>query len=96
MLKQQTRIFSKHAGKYLVTLCRHFARKVPAQWDEYQGEVNFPVGKSLMQLDERTSSLTIICCAEDEEKLERQKATIASHVQMFSRREEIELIWQDC
>ncbi len=37
-------LHSEHVVKYLVTLCRHFARKVPATWDETHGQIEFPVG----------------------------------------------------
>lgn len=46
MIKETTKIESEHASKYLVTLCRHFARKVPATWNDEKGLVTFPVGST--------------------------------------------------
>lgn len=91
MIKESTRIDSEHADKYLVTLCRHFGRKVPATWNENSGLVTFPRGKAEFALCE--SSLTIICEADSEEKLGKVKAIISSHVDMFSRRETLALNW---
>ncbi len=94
MHTETTSIQSEHAAKYLVTLCRHFARKVPATWSDTEGSVEFPVGSTTMRFDEGSSSLVIVCQSEDSEKLQMQKSIIASHVEMFSRREPIELTWQ--
>ncbi|ELA8467453.1 DUF2218 domain-containing protein [Vibrio alginolyticus] len=91
MIKESTRIDSEHADKYLVTLCRHFGRKVPATWNENSGLVTFPTGKAEFNLC--ASSLTITCEADSEEKLNTVKAIISSQVDMFSRRETLALSW---
>lgn len=41
LYQSQATLHSEHVVKYLVTLCRHFARKVPATWDETQGKSSF-------------------------------------------------------
>ncbi|MEF1302995.1 DUF2218 domain-containing protein, partial [Vibrio owensii] len=51
MIKETTVIESEHAAKYLVTLCRHFARKVPATWSDEKGLVTFPVGNTEFKLE---------------------------------------------
>lgn len=93
-LVEQTEIHSEHAPKYLNTLCRHFGRKVESTWNETEGTVKFPVGTCSMAVE--GECLTIRCAADNDEKLQQQKAIINSHVQMFSRREEIELSWSSC
>lgn len=37
------------AAKYLQQLCKHFAHKVPAEWDTETGEVSFPFGHCRME-----------------------------------------------
>ncbi|HCE3707127.1 TPA: DUF2218 domain-containing protein [Vibrio parahaemolyticus] len=91
MIKETTQIESEHASKYLVTLCRHFARKVSATWDEQSGLVTFPVGKAEFSLN--GLCLIIACEADSEKQLEQVKGIIESHVEMFSRRETLELDW---
>ncbi|HHP0463634.1 TPA: DUF2218 domain-containing protein [Vibrio harveyi] len=91
MIKETTKIESEHASKYLVTLCRHFARKVPATWNDEKGLVTFPVGSTEFRLE--GECLLVICEAESEEFLVKVKAVVASHIEMFSRRETIELTW---
>ncbi|KOO09617.1 DUF2218 domain-containing protein [Vibrio hepatarius] len=95
-MEQFTVIQSEHASKYLVVLCRHFGRKVTATWDDEKGEVQFPVGQAYMTVNPEQSSLTIRCVAESEDKLKGVIAIIDSHVDMFSRRETINLTWQPC
>lgn len=51
MIKETTVIESEHAGKYLMTPYRHFARKVPATWNSERGSVIFPVGSSEFKLE---------------------------------------------
>lgn len=89
---QTTTIQSEHASKYLTVLCRHFSRKVDATWDDVSGHVHFPMGEATMRVD--NDILTICCEAEDKEKLQGVIAIIDSHVDLFSRREKIALVWQ--
>lgn len=91
MFKQSTNIQSEHADKYLSTLCRHFARKVPAQWDEEKGKVEFPYGTANMHLIRADNHLNIICIANSLENSNKLRSVIESHVQTFSRREVITL-----
>ncbi len=93
MITHKTTIQSEHVVKYLATLCRHFSRKVPATWDEHTGKVDFPVGTTVMHVDELAHQLTIECSSETEALLEKHKAIIVSHVQMFQRRETLILDW---
>ncbi|ENM5912844.1 DUF2218 domain-containing protein [Vibrio mimicus] len=85
---------SEHVAKYLVTLCRHFARKVPATWDEAHGRVEFPAGITTLTVCEQSQTLTFVCQGESEQKVAAQQAVINAHVDMFSRRESITLDWQ--
>ncbi|NAX22086.1 DUF2218 domain-containing protein [Vibrio sp. V39_P1S14PM300] len=93
MLHAKTHVHSEHVSKYLVVLCRHFARKVHAQWDEWQGIVHFPVGTARMEVDEKRSTLSIFCEAEDDKQLAMLKQVLEQHMEMFARREAIVLIW---
>ncbi|MCG6215694.1 DUF2218 domain-containing protein [Vibrio furnissii] len=88
-------LHSEHVAKYLVTLCRHFARKVPAQWDEVQGRVEFPSGVTTLSLDDAQQCLTFVCQSDSEEKVAVQQAIINEHIVMFARREPIQLGWDE-
>lgn len=86
-------IESEHACKYLNVLCRHFGRKVEAEWDEFQGMVKFSIGTTVMVVNPSANQLTISCHAENQTMLEDQTSTIDRHVTLFARRELIELSW---
>ena len=86
-------INSEHSAHYLKTLCRHFAVKVPATWDEKQGEVNFLMGSCLLTLNEACSQFELMCSTEEVVKLSTVKRILEQHISMLSRREEIEIIW---
>lgn len=94
LYQSQATLHSEHVAKYLVTLCRHFARKVPATWDETQGQIEFPAGVTTLAVCEKNQTLTFVCQGESEQKVAAQQAVINSHIDMFSRRESITLDWQ--
>lgn len=94
LYQSQAILHSEHVAKYLVTLCRHFARKVPATWDEEQGRIEFPAGVTTLTVCEQDQTLTFVCQGESEQKVAAQQAVINSHIDMFSRRESIALDWQ--
>ncbi|MBF4252989.1 DUF2218 domain-containing protein [Vibrio anguillarum] len=94
MLTSTAVIHSSHSAKYLTVLCRHFSRKVTANWNETEGEVHFPSGVTSLLLDETKQQLLIQCHSENQQQLEQQMAIINSHIQMFARREPITLEWK--
>ncbi|MGF1718942.1 DUF2218 domain-containing protein [Vibrio kyushuensis] len=90
----QTIIQSDHASKYLTVLCRHFARKVEAEWDDITGTVHFPVGVTTMRVDNSRNQLEITCTSDSKEQLEVHKLIISQHVETYSRRETIDVVWR--
>ncbi|MBN9671325.1 DUF2218 domain-containing protein [Roseibium aggregatum] len=80
------------ASKYLQQLCKHFAHKVPAEWDASRGEVNFPFGFCSMEAE--GDRLTIRCESEEQSDLDRAKAVIDDHLERFAWREKLKLQWQ--
>lgn len=80
------------AGKYLQQLCKHFAHKVPAIYDEASGRVEFPVGLCLMTADEQ--ELTFFCRADQTEGLQIMQVIIDNHLKRFAWREALETDWR--
>ncbi|PVB62392.1 DUF2218 domain-containing protein [Labrenzia sp. 011] len=79
------------ASKYLQQLCKHFAHKVPAEWDSASGKVCFPFGSCRMEAS--PTSLTIRCEADEEQKIDRMKYVIDDHLERFAWREKLTLEW---
>jgi len=94
MHKALTSNQTEYASKYLMTLCRHFSRKVESEWNEQQGSVKFPKGNCEMHVNTTKGQLVIICSAENQSDLALVKSILESHVKLFSRRETFVLNWQ--
>jgi len=79
------------ASKYLQQLCKHFAHKVPAEWDALSGEVSFPFG--FCRMEASPNALSIRCESDAEEKISRVKAVIDDHLERFAWKEKLKLTW---
>lgn len=93
MLEARSELVTQSGSKYLVQLFKHFAHKIDVTYDESHGECQFDFG--MASLDADAERLKIRVTAPDEEKLERAKSVVESHLLRFAFREEIEsLSWQ--
>lgn len=92
MISSTTGFASDRAGRYLVQLCKHFAHKVPAEYDESRGRVDFPWGVCRLQAD--GGRLAVTCEAADTEALKRVEAVVTDHVERFAWREKPRMDWQ--
>jgi len=89
---------SEKAGRYLVQLCKHFAHKIPATWDETEGEdtkghADFGIGTCDMTA--KDGVLLLACNAPDAERLGKVKDVLESHIVRFAWKEEPKVEWQD-
>ena len=92
MISAEARITTKHAGKYLAQLCKHFAHKVPANWADGIGDVAFGPGTCHMRAAE--GLLTLRCQAETPEGLAKVTHIVGDHLTRFGWREQLEVTWQ--
>lgn len=89
----ETLIETTKGSKYLKWLCGHFKLKVPAEYDETQGTVQFPFGHCEMQASPDT--LFIRVSADDAEALERVKEVVGGHLQRFAHKDAVRVVWSD-
>lgn len=82
MHAKQAEVQTSHASRYIKRLCKHFAHKVEAQWDDQQGVTDFPFGRCVMHAS--SSGLSLHCSAPEEAALERTCLVVADHLQRFS------------
>ncbi|MGL6026669.1 MAG: DUF2218 domain-containing protein [Vibrio sp.] len=92
--QSQVCLHSEHVAKYLVTLYRHFERKTTATWDEVEGRIEFSAGIVTLTVNEAEQQLTFVCHAETEPQVATLQAVISKHMEMFARRETVQLDWQ--
>lgn len=81
-----------HGSKYLHRLCKHFAHKVRANWDESRGQVIFAEGVCTLEAD--ALGLQMICCAASKQDLMDIVDTMDRHFIRFAKTEAPALDWQ--
>jgi hypothetical protein len=86
-----TRIATPHAAKYLVGLCRRFARRAPAEVNGDEGRIDLPLGPC--HLSAHPGSLALVVEAEDEAGLAHLQWVISNHLRRVAAREPLELTW---
>lgn len=88
----QTIVAIEQPSLLLNRLCKHFRHKVPAEWDEHQGRVEFKPGLCLLTAE--GNRLHILLEAETDSALESLKMILDIHIQRMARKEELELTWE--
>ena len=91
MPSSYAQIPTERSGRYLVQLCKHFAHKVPAEWDEASGHIQFEPGVCRIEAD--PASLVLHCEADSELGLAQIKAILEDHVTRFGWRESLTIEW---
>ena len=91
MPERQGQVTTANATLYLNRLCKHFSHKIPARWDDQQGELDFGIGRC--RLSARANELAIVCEAGDAAALQDIADTVESHLARFGTREALGLCW---
>ncbi|WP_339486694.1 DUF2218 domain-containing protein [Pseudomonas sp. EL_65y_Pfl2_R95] len=78
-------------ARYIGRLCKHFAHKIPVNFDEQQGQIEFEMGLALLQASDTGLQLSVQ--AETDEQLDRLKNVVASHFERFAWQEALTLEW---
>ncbi|MBI2242083.1 MAG: DUF2218 domain-containing protein [Magnetospirillum gryphiswaldense] len=91
-LSARAAITTAAASRYLGQLCKHFAHKIPVQYDDQSGRADFPWGTCLLAA--RDGVLRLDLTAEDETSLSRVKAVVEDHLVRFAWRESITFAWE--
>ncbi|MCT4557130.1 MAG: DUF2218 domain-containing protein [Pelagimonas sp.] len=82
-----------HAGKYIQQLCKHFAHKVPVEFDATKGHADLPTGPAKMIA--LKDALRIEITGKDQAALVRARFIIDSHLERFAFREDFKTMrWQ--
>ena len=79
------------SARYMKQLCRHFAHRVPAVFDENEGEVTFEFG--VCRLQAGPAELLLRANAPDPASLDRLEQVIGSHLERFAHRDGITVEW---
>jgi hypothetical protein len=90
-LRQTGQLPAAEPARVMARLCFHFSRKVPAQHDAAQGQVEFEWG--CCRFSVRDQALDLELEAPDEERLQRLRGVIDAHVALFSRKQPLAVAW---
>ncbi|MDF1790938.1 MAG: DUF2218 domain-containing protein [Thalassobaculaceae bacterium] len=93
MVTAAASVQSELASRYLVQLCKHFAHKIPVNWDDATGFAEFPYGECRMSVEGKT--LTMICKATEPEALGTLKHVVDDHLTRFAWKENLIVVWRD-
>lgn len=89
MNQSTSEVKTPKASRYLQQLCKHFAHKVPVDFNAERGSITFPFGNCDLSAGEEALVLTV--SGEDTAKLEQ---VIGDHLERFAFREDIKIKWQ--
>ena len=92
MLRRPGHVPTPEASRYLQRLCYHFTRKITVYYDPPRGEAHFPWGLCVLQADD--AALHFDCTAADAELLARVQFAIDAHVELFSRKSPVPVLWE--
>lgn len=93
MLEARARFETPNGSRYLQQLCKHFAHKVPVDYDTARGHAQLPPGPAELVADK--TGLSMVVTAPDDEGLARAKFIVEDHLVRFAFRENLErLDWQ--
>lgn len=92
--KTHSSVATEKPGAYMRQLCKHFGHRIPAEYDEWRGWIQFDGGR--LDLDASGSAaLALLITADDDQQRERLKGVVGSHLERFGKRDEIVVSWDD-
>jgi uncharacterized protein len=93
MLSSEARVPTAAPSRYLAQLCKHFGHKLPVEFDERHGRVEFPAGRCELDAPAEAGTLVMRVIADDEAALARLEDVVARHLERFAFREKPEVHW---
>jgi hypothetical protein len=93
MTESHTAIPTASASRYLQQLCKHFAHKLPVEYDPTIGKISFKIGDCDLRAE--PDALHLALTAPDPEQLEPLKDVVIRHLERFAFREALSVEWRD-
>lgn len=88
----ETHLPTENAGRYLIQLCKHFSHKIPASYENGEGQIQFDGGLCRLSADAKT--LIMAVDAANDETAQRLADVMARHLERFAFREELSFDWK--
>lgn len=87
-----TFVATETPARYIGRLCKHFAHKIPVEFDERQGRIEFAFGLASLQAE--AHGLRLRAEAATGEDLQRLQEVVGSHFERFAWQEALTLDWR--
>jgi len=85
-------VVTPNASKYLQQLCKHFAHRHSATFDERSGEIAFADGACRLAAEDGV--LTITIAGPDDARKTQLESVIERHLVRFAFRETLQIAWR--
>lgn len=89
----EARVTTDRPAVYIKRLCQHFQLKVPAEFNEERGLVEFAMGTCQMQVEPQTLVLQVQ--ADDTAALGQVKDIVGNHLERFGHHDRLKVNWSD-
>ena len=93
LLSSEARVSTTASRRYMAQLCKHFAHRIPATFDDTRGRIEFAAGACDLTADSDAGILVMRVVAADEASLAKVEDVVARHLVRFAFREEPEVNW---
>ena len=91
MQQSLARVPTAKAERYLIQLCKHFAHRVPAEYDDNSGVIAFDFGRC--QMGATSEILALVAEAADSAALAEVQDVIGRHLERFAFRDGLRVSW---
>jgi hypothetical protein len=90
-MSSEARVSTPKSAVYMKQLCRHFGHKIPAEFSDTDGRIEFEFGTCEFSADRDV--LVMRAVANDEESVARVEQVIGSHLERFAHRDPVSVTW---
>jgi len=92
MLVSTALIATDNPQRLITRLCKHWSHKFPVNYDEHQGEIQLPLGRCALKVQE--AGLQVRLEAEEEGQIQRLQEVVAEHLERMASGQTLVFNWQ--
>ncbi|MDQ8023451.1 MAG: DUF2218 domain-containing protein [Moraxellaceae bacterium] len=92
MIVHEARFATELPGRLILKLCKHFRHKVPVEFDEQRGRVEFQPGLCFFTAE--AGALHVRIEGGDEREIGRMHYILEDHIRRMQQLQSLQLDWQ--
>lgn len=90
-MQSEARVITHRPAVYLQRLCKHFAMKTPAEFDDQRGSVQFAMGACELHVE--PEALLLRAQAADQASLAQVQHIVGDHLERFGHHDRLKVDW---